>query len=463
LPPPPVQEQPPVSDSSLGRSVPVPAVVPLSERRLGLRLHLSRRAASHACLGLVVVCVILAAGSWTFSSYLRSPDFDWKADPWVSVVLVQLDLGAENVAAAWFSSMLLLLVAGFASVCCVFEYAPYHSPRSRLSALAWLAFAGVFVLLSYDELASVHERLGSLAALNPEGDTALGWVRVLAVPITVVFLWLAAFAWLYLRPVPWVLPLYALGLLALASVPLQEHVKDVLVDLGRTHGQWAAHDIAVLVSEETELFGSLSLLAATLMYVTERHGGGISHDATKVIVGLPAARTTMAVVVCILAIGFVVMPLLPPKSPTTGSVGNPANWPGAALATLTALVCLYVHAEPRRTRLGGRFVYLLTAAWALVASAYVGSSVYAYGHWGRLYPFEVLLHAFLGLGPLVLGVPLARRVDANVGKAAAVGWAIIAAIAFLIAPSYSPYLLFVATAGLLVSLPLHLDRRARID
>jgi hypothetical protein len=123
---------------------------------------------------------------------------------------------------------------------------------------------------------------------------------------------------------------------------------------------------------------------------------------------------------------------------------------------------MQIHAEPRRTRLGGRTVYVLTACYSLAVSAYVGSAIHAYEHWAP-YPVEVAVNALFAISPLVLGVRLARRIESNAGKWAAVAWAFCAALAFMGPRPWMPYLLFVSYASLILSLPVHLDRRARID
>lgn len=91
----------------------------------------------------------------------RGPALQTFANFW----LVQLHLGAENVVAAWYSSMLLLAVALAACLAFAVERKQKPSPRGYRS-YAWLVLAAVFTLLSLDEIGSFHERLGWLPWTN---------------------------------------------------------------------------------------------------------------------------------------------------------------------------------------------------------------------------------------------------------------------------------------------------------
>jgi len=145
------------------------------------------------------------------------------------------------------------------------------------------------------------------------------------------------------------------------------------------------------------------------------------------------------------------------------STGSAQDWPAAAAAVLVALACAHIHAEPRPTPKGGRTVYALLAVYSIAVSGYLGAAIHAYGHWKELYPLEVVVLAAVAGSGIVLGIRLARRIDSNRGKAAAVVWAIASAAAFMGPKAWTPYFVFVANAVLLVSLPLHLDRRMRRD
>jgi len=73
--------------------------------------------------------------------------------------------------------------------------------RNVLS-LGWLILAAIFLLLSLDELGSLHERLGALRTSAPPGSVEQaprGWVVLLALPIAVTAAFMTTFAWFRLR------------------------------------------------------------------------------------------------------------------------------------------------------------------------------------------------------------------------------------------------------------------------
>ena len=92
-------------------------------------------------------------------------------------VLAQLDLLRENNLATWWSSMVLLLIA----ILCAVAWRADPRPREDggpVLPLAWLFLAGVFALLSLDEVGSLHERLSgdpALAVGTPDETGSRCW------------------------------------------------------------------------------------------------------------------------------------------------------------------------------------------------------------------------------------------------------------------------------------------------
>src|SRR5690242_4287984 len=68
--------------------------------------------------------------------------------------LAPLNLTEENVTAAWFSGMLLLT----GSLLAADGYFRLRSTHFK-AALAWWVIAGMLMVLSLDEIASLHERI----------------------------------------------------------------------------------------------------------------------------------------------------------------------------------------------------------------------------------------------------------------------------------------------------------------
>jgi hypothetical protein len=248
----------------------------------------------------------------------------------------------------------------------------------------------------------------------------------------------------------------------LLFVPLQEEVKDALIRRAEQTGEWGTHGLAVATQEGLELFGALGFLAATCVYLTSHDFPAASGNRAHFTLSMRMATVAVACVLVGAALAAASVRMLPAESAATGALGAAVNWPAAVGALLVALACLQIHAEPRRIPLGGRSVYALTAVYSLAVSAYAGASLYAYA-WGSPYWLGVAAHAVLVLAALVLGVRLARRIDAGWGKAAAVAWAAGTALAFIPLRRWMPHVVFLSSGVLLLSLPIHLDRRTRID
>ena len=121
-----------------------------------------RRARAHRRLirWVIALDLFFTAGTVLFvyawpALAARGPAVQTFANYW----LAQLYLGAENVLAAWYSSMLLLAVA--LSACLAFAVERKQKPpRPAGWASGWLLLAAVFTVLSLDEIGSFHERLG---------------------------------------------------------------------------------------------------------------------------------------------------------------------------------------------------------------------------------------------------------------------------------------------------------------
>jgi hypothetical protein len=147
-------------------------------------------------------------------------------------------LGVENVVAAWYSSMLLLLVAAACGVAFALDrrrqVAGTNGPSHHVD-YAWIVFGCGFAALSLDEIGSFHERIGMMTSLNraswlPHQATPVGWVVLFAVPIAAFAMGMLAFGWLRLRHAPWALALFAVGVGLYLCDPLLEVFEGAVKD-----------------------------------------------------------------------------------------------------------------------------------------------------------------------------------------------------------------------------------------
>jgi hypothetical protein len=272
----------------------------------------------------------------------------------VSAVFFWLGLGGENNVGSWWSGMLLALAAVFALD------GVLDSGKPRCERRGWCSLGLALLLLSFDEVASLHEYLSLLGSeyLGVLGAVGLGLVgyamaqlRRAAVSGRLLGLLLAGFA-------------------LLATVPLHEAVQHAL--------EWQSpvlYGTRALLEEGTEIAAMLlfiGVLRANPLAALRRSTG---------LFGLLAARRRL-----IFLIGIGLWPLLTAATFVLPYPGGPADWLAAVLLLLCGLLAI------RTALLNGG----LDARSMLLIAFYIGASAAANA-------------VGVGWDPAVLGVPVSVR------------------------------------------------------
>lgn len=298
-------------------------------------------------------------------------------------VLVQGHLATENVLAAWYSSMLLLLVA-------LASAAAWRVDSRRGSGAlrhGWLVFTAAFAILSLDEIGSLHERTGMLAT---GGRGPGGWVYLLGLPILATGTFMLSFAWVHLRRVWDTFLLMAAGVGLFVLNPLLEKVEMAMIHgAGAVQGSWQRHlHDALLVIEEggAELFGTLSFLAAVLVYLRAVEGqkSGFTIDTRTAVWSWRAGAVLL--VAGAQALGWIVVRLPP------GDTGIPQHWFPAAACLVLALVAV---SRPRAA--DERRASLALAVTCIALSGFFGAGLHGYPTWHSFDWMRQLLLAGLSL------------------------------------------------------------------
>lgn len=181
-----------------------------------------------------------------------------------------LSVAAERSVPTWYASMKLLLVA---QVC---AFAAFLLPRPAVVArLAMLGLAGVFLLFSIDEIASLHERFGwRLTAWVADGGSQdellfsrTGYWMVVLLPLAAAVLGALSYAYLRAgRPAAATVSKALIGMaLLLGGAAGVEALQNFLPD-------GAVQTLAIALEEGFELTGATFLLWAALDEMT-RLGG----------------------------------------------------------------------------------------------------------------------------------------------------------------------------------------------
>lgn len=178
-------------------------------------------------------------------------------------VVPEFDLGGENNIPTYFSSALLLAVAVIAAL-----VARIEGIGSRWG-WHWIGLAAVFLFLSLDESASLHERtiVPLRVLLGVGGWLYFTWV----IPAFVLLLGFLAIYWRFFRALPdairrWVL---LAGVLYIGGALGVELIGGQYVGLyGR---DTFAYNVITTVEETLEIAGILLLLHGLGRYLADRH------------------------------------------------------------------------------------------------------------------------------------------------------------------------------------------------
>ncbi len=132
------------------------------------RFQLSSGFLKKLLLVLGGINIVLSLGRLVFNRlWEHIGDYRGVVQSLINYVIVQFNLCTENVISSWYSSMLLLSVAAGSAVAFAADRkAGTEAKPHRWLGFGWLIFGVIFAGLSFDEMASFHERLGMLSELN---------------------------------------------------------------------------------------------------------------------------------------------------------------------------------------------------------------------------------------------------------------------------------------------------------
>jgi hypothetical protein len=195
------------------------------------------------------------------------------------VLWEMFDLGAEANVPTWWASMLWMSVA-MACVGCYRKDAARE--RSALASRLWLVLAAVFALASMDEVATIHEEVGTFLhrqflsrgwfLVVPEGAPDSPWI-VFYAPFLVAFAaWAVWFSWRKLRAQRRLVRLVVAGFGCYAVAVSFDYYQGLPYQQEEAIARftpWNASalvDASVAAEETLENLGSTCLLAAFASY-----------------------------------------------------------------------------------------------------------------------------------------------------------------------------------------------------
>ena len=176
----------------------------------------------------------------------------WYFPDFVPGIVGRMYLGIENYLGAWWSGVLLFMLA-----CHSYDAGAAAYDRAPRIARAWMIIAAILLFLSADEIGSLHERLSLLGHFLGVS----GWAILLPLGgIIGVYLMLALYTFWQSgdESKQYVLPLFV-GFGIFGSVAIQEYIEHA-VDWGSGAVVW----IRLAIEEGSELLGMIVLLRVTL-------------------------------------------------------------------------------------------------------------------------------------------------------------------------------------------------------
>ena len=399
---------------------------------------------------IVAVNICLLAGSFIFntaSTHLPS---------YLFIFLRETDLATENVFAAWYSSMLLLLSAVMSFNCFLMDAQIFQKRENQILNYGWLIYTFVFALLSFDELGSVHEYIGDFIAFEKAGELVMGtkdsgWILFYVV-VAFVSLFMFVFSVIRLKKARWALPLMVAGLLLYLSNPFQEFMEIESMRAAASDETWKRPVHFLLLEEGTELFGSLFFLIAISLYgfYTSREVNTKDVADDLVFRKQISKSVFMRLIYCfLLSMALCLLLINIWFGDVIGDLQNgvPKNWITACTAFMVSMYCFIIFNKEKTKR-----SYLLFSAFSMCLSIYYGSNRFAYNFdsdysWGRL-----VLRSALCVFALVAYLKLNRHLETRFAKPGLMVSFVILATGIFAKRPYSSEITFIGLCCLILFL-----------
>lgn len=408
---------------------------------------------THLFLAIIFTAnIFFLFGTWLFHFYYyQLIAARWQEASGIKYLIRELSLATENTIATWYSSMLFLLVAIMSLICYIIQRSCKTDRQSKFISLGWLMFFLIFGLLSFDEIASIHERLGNLGALNPLGDDPPGWFYLLGIPIALVGTLMLLFCRMIIKQAPLAAGFAVTGILLFLSIPVQEFFEMEAWGAAPDKETWMRPVQFLLIEEGSEILGVSLMLLSSIVYVDRISESRKFHE----VLGEELKKNKRILLLSIFT-GCILLTLPMVIShflETGGENGIVKNWFPAATAFIGTLFSIYIYyyktveLPPSR-----RNIYIVLALFCLLISAYFGSDMYSHFHHLQEEWLKIIFSSLVFPAILILAY---RRLLFNgnvLGKIRIITWATLLIAALVFSNSYSAGIAYAAFSIFLYSL-----------
>lgn len=416
---------------------------------------------------MIAANILMLFGTWLqHYSFYYILDGDWSQASKVEYLILQFSLASENNIATWYSSTLFFLVALMSLFC--FLVQKNLKKNNKYLSFGWLIFFLIFAVLSYDEIASMHERIGNINALNPFSDEPPGWIILLTTPIIFIGGFMLWFCWIQIKKAPYAVIFAAIGILLFLSIPAQELLETEAWLNSADPDSWMRPVHFLLLEEGSEIFGATFILISTVLFAHSaiRPNKNFSlSNKLKLKIHLNRANFFRWFTAILLFLGLIMIVVnRSTLLAAEGDIGISRNWFPSVTAFLAALLSLFIFYKRKKSGQVNRSIFLYLALFCLFLSCYYGSYIYVYLGTLEGEMIQTILLFFFWIITLKLGVILFLNMKNSLRKAGVVLWTVMTIIVLGIYNEYSAVLAYIAFSLLILTqLSLIFNQKTVLD
>ncbi len=407
---------------------------------------------------IITLNIVMLLGTWAFHFYYYELlTGSWEEASAIKHILKEFSLATENTIATWYSSMLFLAVAIMCAICFITQKKMYSRGRDKFWRYGWIMFFFIFATLSFDEMSSMHERLGDSSTFNPLGDYPLGWVFLLAIPIGIVAVLMLYFCVLQIKRAPWAVAFAIAGILLFISIPFQEYFEMQSWQASTDMANWKRPTFYLLLEEGSEIFGATFMFFSTILFVAYASNKGKVeplNPSLKVKFSLNRKNLLVWLGIFSALLGIIMFLLFNNNTllEVEGEHGELHNWFPSATAFLICLLALYIFNRTKYFSPSYRISCLFLAFLCLFLSAYFGSNMYSYFNNVEQEAIKLVFIALLF--PVTILLAIRYFVDSKDAyrKGGFILWAILLIFALSFDNQYSAAIAYVAFSVLFITL-----------
>lgn len=369
---------------------------------------------------------------------------------------MQSNLAWENTGAAWYSSMLLLLVAIVSMLCFIKEAYQVSNKKPSFLSYGWLVFGLIFLTLSLDEIGSIHENVDQIAFFKAIGFGGGLQSNMLYAVILLVGLFMVSFFWARFKQNKTALLFVVLGTLCYISNPIQERIEVAEMMAAPDYNTWKRPIYYFILEEGSEIFGTLFFLIAVSLYViygSIKSDGQQQRSFLQIRAYLPKKTILNFCLLLIssLSLFFWITKIDLHSTAERGDNGIPQNWFPAAVAFLVSTISLYTCLDKYKRK--HKAPFLLLGLFSLFNSFYWGSNMYE-----RVFEKEGLTRLLplliLSITAIFTSITLTRINNGKWMNMSIIGWMILLILGINL-PIYAPALCYLSFSLLFLSLCYH--------